>query len=67
MNNIKTYEHPIGKEGNGITLSHIKNDWYMFVVSDHYDDNHIGLFVHKDDIREMVSFLNKFLTDETNL
>lgn len=61
MSNIKTYEHPIGREGNGITVSHIKDDWYMFVVSDHYDDNHIGLFVHKEDIRGISEFLNNLL------
>jgi len=65
MNDIKTYEHSIGKDGNGIAVSHIKNDWYMFVVSDHFDENHVGLFLHKEDIHGIVNFLNNLLEKNT--
>lgn len=61
MNNVQPYEYTIGKDGNSITVSKIKNDWYMLVVSDHYDDNHIGLFLHKEDIAGLAQFLNNFL------
>jgi hypothetical protein len=61
MKYIQTYEHHIGKDGNSIILSHIKNDWYMLVVSDHYDEDHIGLFVHKSDIQDLANFLNHFV------
>lgn len=64
MNHIQTDEHKIGKDGNAITLTHIKNDWYMLTVSDHFDENHVGLFVHKKDIGDLAKFFNQF--DETN-
>lgn len=61
MNNIQSLTHPIGSDGNSVTVSHIKDDWYMFVVSDHYDENHVGLFVHKNDLKELSNFLNKVI------
>ena len=64
---INQAKHFIGKDGNSISISRIKNDWYMLEVSDHYDDNHIGLFMHKDDLRGLSDFINTFLsTDNAN-
>ena len=63
MNKLQPIVHKIGEEGNSVAVSHIKNDWYMLAVSDHYDENHIGLFLHQKEIKSLVNFLNQFINN----
>lgn len=61
MTQVKFDTYPIGKEGNSVSVSHVKDDWYTLDISDHYDQNTIEFFVHRDDIKGLADFLQKCL------
>lgn len=63
---MKSSTYPLSDNGNSVTVSHVKDDWYMLVASDHYDDNHVGLFMHKNDIEGLAKFLDKFVQEVHN-
>lgn len=64
VNSYKKYSHNIGHEGNSIAVNHIKDNWYMLVASDHYDDNHVGIFLHRDEIEELSKFFHNCYAQE---
>jgi hypothetical protein len=57
-----------GKEGNAVTINHIQNDWYTFVMSDHYDQNSVSFYLHKDELGKLANFIKDSIRgDQSNV
>jgi hypothetical protein len=56
---IQITKYSFGNQGNSISINHIQNDWYTFVMSDHYDQNSVSFYLHKDELGKLANFIKE--------
>lgn len=58
---ITIQKYPIGNEGNSVCLEQSLNDWFKFTTIDHYNENSVGIYLHKEELKGLAEFILKYL------
>lgn len=53
-----------GNEGDTISINHIQNNWYTFSMSDHYDQNNVTFYLHKDELGKLANFIKNSIGEK---
>lgn len=63
MNNqiVQKPSYEIGHEGNTVSINRLKDDWYILNVSDHYDENVVAFYSHKNELKGLADFINNYV------
>jgi hypothetical protein len=64
MKSINITKCSFGNEGNTISINHINDDWYIFNMSDHYDQNSVSFYLHKDELGKLANFIKESIGEK---